>query len=77
MKVLLEIDHPVQGQYYVSKVKNKKLTFQLVQVEEEKKLLERHEEDEFPEFGCMPWLKGFDEKEAQKAKKTIRKEINP
>ena len=76
MKVLLEIDHPVQGQYYISKVKNKKLTFQLVHVEEEK-LLERNEENEFPGFGCMPWFKGFDEGEAQKAKKTIRKEINP
>lgn len=75
MKVLLEIDHPVQGHYYESKVKNKKLTFQLVQVEEEKGIAEEHKEDEFPGFGCMPWLKGFDEKEAQKAKKAIRKEI--
>ena len=73
MKVLLEIDRPVPGHCYVSRVKNKKLTFQLVQIEDEKKQTEENRQEDFPGFGCMPWLKGFDEKEAQKAKKAIMK----
>lgn len=43
------------------------------EVKKEDKKPDGHKKESFPGFGSMPWLKGFDEKEMQKAKKAIRK----
>ena len=54
MKVLLEIDRPVKGQCYVSKVKDQKWIFKFVEVEDAVDTTAKSDAEEFPGFGSMP-----------------------